>query len=1162
MPEIDSRVVTGDPGIRAAAFDLLGACAVVLDGNGVIVDTNESWRLFTHLNDGDPNATGIGTNYLAVCDRAAAAGIAGAATVAIGLRQILAGGRLRMDHEYRCPSPTEDRWFLLQASAAPIADGNGAVVFHIDITSHKLLSERLVTLANHDALTGLPNRRSAVQYLDEQLGAARLDAESVWVFYIDLNGFGDINERYGHHVGDELLCKVAVRARGILRKTDRLCRYGGDEFVVICPALGRPGVLALASRMRQLMDEPFQIGEMEVRCGASVGYAESDADSTVDTLFASAEQQKSRDKRRHSTQTDDARRLRTMIDERRMAAAPTRNELIVHGRRMAVLVAAQRVIAAIGFDRREVAERVAGWAVAISHADAVTVEVLDGDEFVCQAAIGLEGLEVGTRRAFNGSNAAAFIAGEQAAEWSYAADSGLRSRAVVPILVRDGDPAVGSLTVASWRAHAFTNHDLLALEMLAGMAGGVMANDELVIVLERTAARYSTLVEHLPGTAVMIFDQELCLLFVAGTGVALWVGQREIVPGQNLRDLATPEELAVLEPFYRGALVEAASLDLLMADPPLELHLAAWPIANAEGAVDQLMVLVTDLTGTKADEGARNRADAEHRMAFEEGPVGMSHVGLTGRLEAVNAALCRLTGYSEERLCASDFVSITHGDDIEGGRKALTSMVSGATEEYRTEKRMIHADGHEIWIALSTALVRDDNDVAMYFLSHYVDITDRKRFESELSHLAEHDPVTGLANRSSFKTMLNRHVARVVGRRRSGALLVLDLDHFKQVNDTLGHRVGDELVIAMADVLRRYVRKSDVIGRLGGDEFGVILPSATREQAEGVATKLLDAVRDETTMLGGRHRRKVTTSIGIAMIDGSSTTGADILVNADLAMYDAKEAGRDRYIVHEPTALRPSTRDRLAWVDRITDALEHDRFTLFAQPIMELESRTITRHELLLRMVDPDGQIISPMSFLGVAEKFGLINRIDRWVVDHAISVLAAHPEHDLAFEVNLSGMSMGDAEFLAFIEQRLAESPGVEPSQLTFEVTETAAVANLSSAREFADRLSILGCSFALDDFGSGFGGFYYLKYLPFSDLKIDGEFVLHCTDNLTDRLVIDAVVAIARGLGKCTIAEYVEDAQTLEYLATCGVDYAQGFHVGHPMPIAEALESISVRS
>jgi EAL domain-containing protein (putative c-di-GMP-specific phosphodiesterase class I) len=282
-------------------------------------------------------------------------------------------------------------------------------------------------------------------------------------------------------------------------------------------------------------------------------------------------------------------------------------------------------------------------------------------------------------------------------------------------------------------------------------------------------------------------------------------------------------------------------------------------------------------------------------------------------------------------------------------------------------------------------------------------------------------------------------------------------------------------------------------------------------------------------------------------------TGAEMLINADLAMYDAKEAGRNRYAIHQTTETHPTTRARLAWVDRIMHALEHDRFTLYAQPIMHLATREITRHELLLRMIDDDGEIISPAAFLTVAEKFGLISRIDRWVVDHAIAALDAYADSRLSFEVNLSGVSMGDPTLLAFIEQRLHESPAVDPSQLTFEVTETAAVANLAEAREFADRLMTLGCSFSLDDFGAGFGSFYYLKYLPFTDLKIDGEFITQCLSNPTDQLVIQAVVTLAQGLGKSTIAEYVGDQDTLEFLAASGVGYAQGFHVGRP----EALEA-----
>ena len=255
IPELERRIVPGDLGTRAAAFDLLAAGAAVLDGAGVIVDTNESWRLFTHLNDGDRAATGVGVDYLAVCDRASAAGDWGAAEVAEGLRHVLAGERVRMDFEYPCPSPTEDRWFLMQAKAAPIAGGTGAVVLHVDITSRKLLSDRLASLANDDELTGLPNRRSAVEYLEQQLGQARLAGGSVCVLFIDLNRFKDINDRHGNHVGDELLCKVAVRARRALRAKDRLCRFGGDEFVLICPGLARVGAAGLAGRLRELMDD-------------------------------------------------------------------------------------------------------------------------------------------------------------------------------------------------------------------------------------------------------------------------------------------------------------------------------------------------------------------------------------------------------------------------------------------------------------------------------------------------------------------------------------------------------------------------------------------------------------------------------------------------------------------------------------------------------------------------------------------------------------------------------------------------------------------------------------------------------------------------------------------------------------------------------------------
>jgi len=236
--------------VRAAAFDRLGACAAVLDSNGVIVDTNRAWRLFAHLNDGAALSTGIGVNYLDVCDRAAAAGVHVSGDVASGLRQILSGERDQIDAEYPCPSPTEDRWFLLQASALPVCDGAGAAVFHVDITPRKQLTDRLGVLADHDPLTGLPNRRAAARYLDESLALARTTDAPVWVLFIDIDEFKAVNDTFGHHVGDELLIKVGLRAGRALRGDDLLCRLGGDEFVVICAGSAREQVLVPADRLR------------------------------------------------------------------------------------------------------------------------------------------------------------------------------------------------------------------------------------------------------------------------------------------------------------------------------------------------------------------------------------------------------------------------------------------------------------------------------------------------------------------------------------------------------------------------------------------------------------------------------------------------------------------------------------------------------------------------------------------------------------------------------------------------------------------------------------------------------------------------------------------------------------------------------------------------
>jgi diguanylate cyclase (GGDEF)-like protein len=437
---------------------------------------------------------------------------------------------------------------------------------------------------------------------------------------------------------------------------------------------------------------------------------------------------------------------------------------------------------------------------------------------------------------------------------------------------------------------------------------------------------------------------------------------------------------------------------------------------------------------------------------------------------------------------------------------------------------------------------------------------ERRRSEERLQHMADHDPLTGLLNRRRLEEELERHASQVRRYGPEGALLVLDIDHFKYVNDALGHRAGDELISSVATVLRERLRGSDILTRLGGDEFALLLPKAGAREAQKVADDLLTAVRGHSVLVGDGQRRRVTASVGIALFeDEGGATGDDVLVRADLAMYDAKEAGRDGMAFASEGVTAGGPRRRLTWGKRIRSALTDDRFVLYAQPIMGVNNGETTRYELLLRLCDQPDEVVLPGQFLHIAERLDLIQEIDRWVVNQALLALAGQPlgEQPATLEVNLSGRSVGDPILLELIE-RGVEEHGVDPSRLVFEVTETAAVANFHRARRFATRLADLGCRFALDDFGAGFGSFYYLKHLPFDFLKIDGEFVRGCLESRTDQLVIEAVVGIARGLGKQTIAEFVEEPRTAAFLQRQGVDYLQGYWVGRPEPATEVLQRV----
>ena len=431
-----------------------------------------------------------------------------------------------------------------------------------------------------------------------------------------------------------------------------------------------------------------------------------------------------------------------------------------------------------------------------------------------------------------------------------------------------------------------------------------------------------------------------------------------------------------------------------------------------------------------------------------------------------------------------------------------------------------------------------------------------EKTETELRYLADHDPLTALLNRRSFRARLDTYVnfsSRYGGR---GAVMVIDLDGLKDVNDRLGHQQGDNLIRRVAARLRERVRSTDIVARLSGDEFAVLMPQSDVEGALQLGEDLRVEVAD--TFAGDPELAGATISVGITMFGVESDGGAEaVLAAADEAMYRAKAEGRNRVSFFEaPVEETSGAVRRLTTSAKIRNALTQNRLSLATQPISNLADGAVERFELLLRMRGDTGELLPAAAFIGVAERSGMIQELDRWVIGQAFDLLDARAltGNPISLHVNLSGASLTDISVLEFIERRLDEGDA-DPARCTFEITQTARVEDLDTAASFADRITEFGCEVAIDDYGSGFGPFEYLKRFPFDVIKIDGAFIRDLANNDADQLTVQAIVGIAQGLGKTTIAEFVEDEQTAILLREYGVDMAQGYHLGAPVGVEEGL-------
>lgn len=440
----------------------------------------------------------------------------------------------------------------------------------------------------------------------------------------------------------------------------------------------------------------------------------------------------------------------------------------------------------------------------------------------------------------------------------------------------------------------------------------------------------------------------------------------------------------------------------------------------------------------------------------------------------------------------------------------------------------------------------------------YEDITRERQTAEQLIYLAERDSLTGLYNRHRFQEELARALTEAERRNFQVALLFFDLDEFKYINDTFGHRAGDAMLIRVAGEVGTIVRNSELFSRLGGDEFAILASGASPAEAEALAERIVRAISQIPVRFDG-HNLRLTTSLGIAFYPEHAASAEELIAHADSAMYQAKEAGKNAWRTYRPE-LDDSLKmvRHLSWNERISQALEQGLLQLHFQGVYHARDRTLAHLEALVRMIDPEkpDQLIMPGHFIAHAEKSGKIRDIDRWVISEVIAMLA-RSEQVPAMAVNISGRSFDDPTLPQYISEQL-ERHGVAPQRLLVELTETSAVTDLHDAQRFIESLRLTGCQVCLDDFGTGFSSFAYLKHLNADVLKIDGLFIRNLHNDHDNQVFVKAIVDVARGMRKTTVAEFVENADILEMLKRFGVDMVQGYHLDMPKADHPALKTL----
>jgi len=772
----------------------------------------------------------------------------------------------------------------------------------------------------------------------------------------------------------------------------------------------------------------------------------------------------------------------------------------------------------------------------------------------------------------NGSSAAAVYLGRHVlvadvecdAFWQrrrdLALEAGFRAAWAVPIKTAGGR-VLGALTIYRPQAGAPLARDIDLMAHAARLAGIAIERRRGEEALRASEAKFRSLYDRmLEGVYQCAADGRVLEVNPAFVKMLGFERAEEIYALRGLSVLCwNPAERAEFEcSLQLHGEIRNAEFELRCRDGSRLVVLeSARVIRDAEQRV-------VAYEGTMANISERKRVEQAMFAEKERAQVTLQSIGdavITtdgeGRIDYMNPVAEQLSGWGKEEARGENLGTVLRLLDEVTHEKLENPLVrclrEGQLVHFAEHCVLLNRLGQEIAIQDSAAPIRDRGGAIVGAVVVFRDVTKERRLKRALSYQASHDALTGLINRREFDNRLAEALLSAQRDEGPHALLYVDLDQFKVVNDTCGHSAGDRLLRDVTGLLQAHVRAADTIARLGGDEFGILVRSCTAEQGAKIAENIRQGIRDYR-FTWEQNTTGIGASIGVVEITSESQSAANLLSAADIACYAAKDSGRNRVHLYDSNEVSGRHRE-MYWVSRVTRAVDEGRLELYYQeitPTSQAAPSLPAFYELLVRLRDDGGELVLPGEFIPAAERYNMVAAIDRWVVQRAVKALREHAtgeEPPFLFALNLSGMSLGDRSFLDFV-LTLTEDPRIARG-LCFEITETAVISSMTEAVYFMRELRKRGCRFALDDFGSGLSSFHYLKNLPVDFLKIDGQFIGSVTTDAVDRSMVEAISHVGRTLGIATIAEKVESAAVFAELKRLRVEFAQGYFIAKPASI-----------